>query len=161
MRAHALTARAIAPGSARRNAPPAAPAAAVRRILQAPRVQPKLTVSAPDDAFEREADHVADQVMRMPETAAAGSAPPHVQRMCTDCEDEEKVQRAVAVNTPTPQTMVREEEVIARGMQFSPTLLFRDGISVPPAQFDAEVLGGVRTAGPPAGIEWKGGGTFP
>ncbi len=57
---------------------------AVHQILHAPRPQAKLTVGAPDDAFEREADQVADQVMRMPE--------PGVQRMCSECEKEEKIQ---------------------------------------------------------------------
>ena len=52
----------------------------VRHILHAPRPQAKLTVGAPDDAFEREADQVADQVMRMPE--------PAVQRMCSHCQEE-------------------------------------------------------------------------
>jgi hypothetical protein len=32
-----------------------------------PRVQTKLTVNTPGDAYEQEAEHVADQVMRMPE----------------------------------------------------------------------------------------------
>jgi outer membrane protein OmpA-like peptidoglycan-associated protein len=38
----------------------------VRRILRAPQVQPKLKIGAVDDPAEREADRVADQVMRMP-----------------------------------------------------------------------------------------------
>jgi hypothetical protein len=54
--------------------------AAVHQILHTPRPQMKLTVGAPDDAFEKEADQVADQVMRMPE--------PGVQRMCAECEEE-------------------------------------------------------------------------
>jgi len=43
---------------------------------QAKRVQTKLSISEPGDAFEREADHVADTVMRMPNPTAAnhGSA---------------------------------------------------------------------------------------
>jgi len=49
--------------------------ATVRRILRGPRIQTKLTVGAPDDAYEREADQVADEVMRMPE--------PHLQRAPT------------------------------------------------------------------------------
>lgn len=57
---------------------------AVRQILHSPRRQAKLAVGAPDDAFEREADEVADQVMRMPE--------PTVQRMCAECEEEQKIQ---------------------------------------------------------------------
>lgn len=62
--------------------------------------QPKLTVNTPGDAHEQEADHVADQVMRMrsdeepiaqrmPLTPVKG-----VQRKCTECEEKEKVQRA-------------------------------------------------------------------
>src|SRR6185295_19914700 len=44
-----------------------------------PIVQPRLTVGPVDDPYEREADRVADHVMRMPDTE----------------EDEEKVQRQV------------------------------------------------------------------
>lgn len=59
------------------------------------RVQTKLTVNAPGDAAEVEADHVADSVMRMPApgvqrkcaACAAGGAP------CPDCEEEAHVQR--------------------------------------------------------------------
>jgi hypothetical protein len=50
-------------------------------------LQPKLTVGAPDDPYEKEADTVADKVMRMPEQS-------FVQRKCAAC-DEEKVQRVV------------------------------------------------------------------
>jgi peptidoglycan hydrolase-like protein with peptidoglycan-binding domain len=45
---------------------PATMAVPVRQVLQTPRPQPKLTVSRPDDASEREADQMADQVMRLP-----------------------------------------------------------------------------------------------
>jgi len=45
---------------------------ATRQLL----LQAKLTVNAPGDVYEQEADHVADRVMRMPE--------PQVQRVC-DC----------------------------------------------------------------------------
>src|SRR5262245_55495071 len=45
-------------------------------------VQPKLDVSDPADPYEREADSVADRVMRMPAEA------PAVQRKCAACEDE-------------------------------------------------------------------------
>ena len=40
---------------------------AVRQILRGPRLQTKLTVGAPDDVYEQEADRVADEMMRMPE----------------------------------------------------------------------------------------------
>ena len=88
MRAHALTSRAnaVSPKTDAMKAPgPARPE--VRQILHAPRPQAKLTVGAPDDAFEKEADQVADQVMRMPE--------PGVQRMCAECEEEKEDQGVV------------------------------------------------------------------
>ena len=38
----------------------------VQNVLRRHRIQPKLTIGAPNDKYEREADYVADQVMRMP-----------------------------------------------------------------------------------------------
>ena len=66
----------------------------VKNILGRPQVQAKLTVGAPDDRFEQEADRVADQVMRMPAGAASGvvvegdASPSSVQRACPSCEQE-------------------------------------------------------------------------
>lgn len=59
------------------------------------RIQPKLEISTPGDADEREADEVADRVMRMP---APGSGLPglqrtggvRIQRACAACEGEEE-----------------------------------------------------------------------
>jgi hypothetical protein len=63
------------------------------------RLQAKLMINQPGDAYEVEADSVADQVMRMPEA--------HVQRKCAcggtcdDCKDEEPhLQRAAASSVP-------------------------------------------------------------
>jgi hypothetical protein len=56
-----------------------------------PRCQAKSTlkVGAPDDAFEREADAVADQVMRMENPAQPlGAAPSGLQRSCSQCDKE-------------------------------------------------------------------------
>jgi hypothetical protein len=62
---------------------------AVRRVLHGPVLQPKLTIGAPYDAYEREADRVADQVMRLSDTEVQASpAPPRVQRLCSECEEE-------------------------------------------------------------------------
>jgi len=56
-------------------------------------IQAKLTVSQPDDPYEREADRVADQVMRMA-VPSFNNASGIVQRQCSSCEEEEqKVQR--------------------------------------------------------------------
>lgn len=64
--------------------------AILRMLSRAPSViQTKLTVSQPGDQYEQEADRVADQVMRM-------TGPPSVQRRCSACGEEEKVQRKCA-----------------------------------------------------------------
>lgn len=78
-------------------------------------IQPKLSVSSPDDPQEKEADAVADQVMRMPEPAAVNERKDEqlqkkeigekeevqaklqtpsisIQRKCAGCEQEDKVQ---------------------------------------------------------------------
>ncbi len=64
-----------------------------------PFFQPKLTINQPGDAYEQEADRVADDVMRMQE----GDAPVvqrmaltpvvSVQRACAECGQEEELQR--------------------------------------------------------------------
>lgn len=46
---------------------------AALRFLQSGAFQAKLTVSRPDDIYEQEANRVADQVMRMPESAVGGT----------------------------------------------------------------------------------------
>src|SRR5262245_18942013 len=56
---------------------PRAPNRAPHLPAEAPqRVQRKPDISSPGDGYEREADDVADRVMRMGEPAAIGSAPP-------------------------------------------------------------------------------------
>ena len=47
-----------------------------------PKIQPKLVVGPVNDPYEQEADRVADHVMR--------DHGPVIQRMCTECEEEEK-----------------------------------------------------------------------
>jgi Domain of unknown function (DUF4157) len=54
-------------------------------------LQPKLEIGAVDDPLEREADTVADRVMRMADPAPSiTAAPPRVSRKCAACEEEEK-----------------------------------------------------------------------
>ncbi|RPD38918.1 DUF4157 domain-containing protein [Chitinophaga barathri] len=59
-----------------------------------PFFQPKLTVNEPGDTHEKEADAMADQVMRMPDLQSSffGNATPGIQRKCAACEHEEKEQ---------------------------------------------------------------------
>src|SRR4051812_44031041 len=52
-------------------------------------VQPKLTVSTPDDPHEKEADAVADKVMRMPETVAVSTPAPEKKEEHHRKEEEE------------------------------------------------------------------------
>jgi hypothetical protein len=55
------------------------------------RLQRKLAIGSVDDPQEREADAIADAVMRMPDPALAVSAtPPQVSRKGAECEEEEK-----------------------------------------------------------------------
>ena len=63
-------------------------------------IQPKLTINQPNDIYEQEADTVAEKVIRMPDSTAGSlffhpkpvSVTP-VQRKCTACEEEDKIQR--------------------------------------------------------------------
>jgi len=70
-----------------------------QRLLRSGAIQAKLAVSQPNDPYEREADRVADQVLKVPEPAVEGTAvpgrgrSPHIQRKCGPCQEEETVQR--------------------------------------------------------------------
>jgi hypothetical protein len=69
----------------------------------------RLTVNHPNDAFEQEANRVADRVMRMPDPAATApqfsAAGASLQRKCSECEKEDegegKLQRKKAGAAPT------------------------------------------------------------
>jgi len=75
-----------------------APQSEVQRALAKrpfSRLQLKLRVGAPSDVHEREADRVADQVMRVPEggsTEAAESDQRQVRRRCRHCEESHRRQ---------------------------------------------------------------------
>lgn len=56
-------------------------------------IQPKLTIGSPDDPYEREADSVANHVMRMPmngDFMGNRSLDSYIQRKCASCEHEEE-----------------------------------------------------------------------
>ncbi len=55
-------------------------------------IQAKLEVGAPDSPAEREAETIADRVMRM-------AKPAFVQRKCTTCDDTEKIRRKPLIET--------------------------------------------------------------
>jgi len=92
------------------SAQPALRRAEIRHALTGPRLQPKLEVGAPDDAYEREAERVAAEVMQgpAPEASEVAAAPPRVQRACScggtcdDCREDEKLRRAPERNGTAP-----------------------------------------------------------
>ncbi|MEM6359200.1 MAG: DUF4157 domain-containing protein [Bacteroidota bacterium] len=60
-------------------------------------VQPKLEIGKPDDKYEKEADAVADKVMRMPDPSnhvqmKRNNGVPDISMKCAKCEEEEKLQ---------------------------------------------------------------------
>lgn len=77
-------------------------------------VQAKLEVGAPGDAYEEEADQVADQVMRMPQPdetdgdklAVGDGGAPGVQRLCSDCEEDLQRKPTAADAAPVPDQIV-------------------------------------------------------
>jgi hypothetical protein len=82
---------------------------AVGRLLESRRPQTSLKIAPAGDALEQEADHVADQVMRLPAPAhvpgsSVLSAPEaSLQRKCASCEEEEeknKLQRKESGDGP-------------------------------------------------------------
>ncbi len=65
-----------------------------------PVVQPKLTINNPNDAYEKEADAMADKVMRMEQPFIQAKPIPitQLQRKCTHCEEEEKQAQRKEIN---------------------------------------------------------------
>jgi hypothetical protein len=93
----------------------------MRNILRAPAtVQTKLRVGAPDDPFEQEADRVAEQVMRMP---APSPSAPVVQRKCSQCAEEEVVQRDSdePASNVSPEALASVDSVRSQAGQPLPT----------------------------------------
>jgi len=62
---------------------------AVQRLIKSGALQAKLRIGAPGDVYEQEADRVADQVMRMPETQALSGNTPSIQSGCPKCKTDE------------------------------------------------------------------------
>lgn len=78
-------------------------------------IQPKLAIGAVDDPLEREADALADRVMRMPRAASSISpAQEQISRKCSACEKEEEQQTlrtkpaAAAMRNATAPQIVHE-----------------------------------------------------
>ena len=65
------------------------------------RLQAKLAIGAVNDPLEREADRVADQVMRMPAPELSlAAAPPQLSRKCAACEEEAQALQTKPAGSP-------------------------------------------------------------
>ncbi len=99
---------------------------------QQPAVQAKLTIGQPNDAFEQEADAVADQVVNQPQSQSS----PEVQReeqpaiMPMSMEEEEMMQGK-------PELMKMEEE---EEMQMKPEIMKMDDMEEEEMQMKPEIM---------------------
>jgi Domain of unknown function (DUF4157) len=71
-------------------------------------IQPKLEIAAPNDKYEQEADRVADQMMRMPETAMQRKAGCS---SCGDLDEEEPIQTKSFSNKSPPLTTGLQNQI--------------------------------------------------
>ena len=89
------------------------------------RIQPKLTIGPVDDPYEREADAIADSVMRMSdaETLQTNPSPVSIQRKCGECEEEEeKIQPKCAHCEQEEKTQMKREAGASGGMTAPPVV---------------------------------------
>ncbi|MCZ7356843.1 MAG: hypothetical protein O8C66_14255 [Candidatus Methanoperedens sp.] len=100
---------------------------AVQRLMKSGALQAKLRIGAPGDVYEREADRVADAVMRMPQPQAVSSGTPSIQRACPKCENDElKRQPIKEEGTETAiYTIPTEYSFDARVSPSGGTLIYR------------------------------------
>ena len=117
---------------------------ATQGLLNAGLLQAKLRIGPAGDSFEREADRMADAVLRMPEpvteenTSSVGQAQSdNVQRVCSECEeelrrqpmeeeeDDELLQAKASTNVSPP---------VNAGVESSIASLHGGGRPLPPAQ---------------------------
>lgn len=91
-----------------------------------PAIQTKLTVNQPNDEYEKEADKVADKVMRMKDAEANRDfffkpAFPSLQRKCAHCEEEENKLRRKETKSEGAVTASTENYInsLSRGRHLS------------------------------------------
>ena len=77
--------------------------AKVRHILRSPTLQAKLTIGQPNDKYEQEADRMADEVMRMPESRLQRQVEPEE-------EEEETLQTKPLAGQITSLVQVQRQE---------------------------------------------------
>jgi hypothetical protein len=113
----------------------------------ATQLQTKLTLSAPDDPYEREAEQTADRVMRMPETLYGDRPSPlsvfparalSVQRKCSACEEEEEkiVQRKCSACEEEEEKAVHRKADMTKAPRSSPDAAVRSALASPGQPLD-------------------------
>ena len=90
-------------------------------------IQTKVTVGPVDDPFEREADSMAEHVMRMPDSdpVPASSTAPLVQRACAACEQEEDdgvIRRKPESTKESSTTTLDDKNLTQGGSPLPPTV---------------------------------------
>jgi hypothetical protein len=88
-------------------------------------IQAKLTVSTPDDPHEKEADAVAEKVMRMPEPATASLLPDKKEEKLERKEDRIKTKQAI----PVSSTIQCKKEVKLQAKLFSTIYRKQDNLA--------------------------------
>jgi hypothetical protein len=94
----------------------------LQRLLRSGAVQAKLTVNQPGDRYEKEADRVAESVMRMPDPTGpptSTAASPQVQRACAACAGGGPETCAECAEEPA----IHRKEASDRGPEPGPALL--------------------------------------
>lgn len=114
--------------------------------------QPKLSINQPNDAYEQEADAVADKVMRMKDSASEKKffSPPVVQKKSADREEEErKLQRLPVDNkiviqrqesADNEQTTTREPPALLPPLRLTPPYDAVDFLGLQQTFFNRGVL---------------------
>jgi hypothetical protein len=82
-------------------------------------IQRKPTIHSPGDPFEREANELADKVMRMDERASIGSLPAKIQRKSPEREEEEETPIRTATAPSGPKSAVRDGRTTTRAIKGS------------------------------------------
>ena len=82
-----------------------------------PAIQRKIRIGPIDDPLEREADRVADQVVRQSDPAIPVFAtPPQISRKCAACAEEEKLQQKEATpHIEAPGTLLASHCEVRHG----------------------------------------------
>ena len=89
----------------------------MQRLIRSGKIQTKLKVSEPEDVYEKEADRVAEHIMRMSNTpdepySSIGSEGKKINRKCESCEKDEesnKIKRSRKEKNPTNQVNVTDK----------------------------------------------------